>query len=321
MVYVRKFAWLMMIPVGGTFISAVFGVMQTTIAGGNFHTRLIGRIMGAPVAFFDTTPLGRIINRFSNDQRKVDLEIAPAITMLINALAAFLGCVGAIAYATKGTFLLVLVPVGVFYYAVQKVYRKANIDVVRLNNVAKSPVLIGFSQLLQGVTSVRGYGMQQQFISNMEAAVNDESATWIMQMLLRIWLQLRLGIMGATLAFFLFLLQSFDKNFLTAGNAALALSYCFQIPLFCGQVLQCYAQVEGNLNSVERMKHYITTTDVEETPFEIANHVDVPESWPSEGKIEFSEVVMGYRDGPPVLKGVSFGTMAHEKIGVVGRTG
>lgn len=49
---------------------------------------------------------------------------------------------------------------------------------------------------------------------------------------------------------------------------------------------------------------------------------DPPESWPSQGCIEFRNVRLRYREGlPEVLQGVSFKTLPGEKVGVVGRTG
>jgi len=49
--------------------------------------------------------------------------------------------------------------------------------------------------------------------------------------------------------------------------------------------------------------------------------VEVSNEWPSEGNIVGKNIEMRYRDGPLVLKGVSFEVNAHEKIGIAGRTG
>merc|ERR1711903_30010 len=46
-----------------------------------------------------------------------------------------------------------------------------------------------------------------------------------------------------------------------------------------------------------------------------------PADWPQEGVVEFIDAKMSYRDGPLVLKGVSFKVGAHDHIGIAGRTG
>lgn len=38
----------------------------------NLHRRAIERVMRAPMSMFDTTPLGRIMNRFSKDMDTID---------------------------------------------------------------------------------------------------------------------------------------------------------------------------------------------------------------------------------------------------------
>lgn len=321
MVYLHKYAWLMMIPVGCSFIASVLAVIQTLLAGRTFHKRILSRLMAAPVSFFDTTPIGRIMNRFSNDQRNCDIGIAPISYFFMSTLAQALGCIGAIAYASKGTFLVVVVPLGIAYNLIQKRYRKGNIDLQRLTNVTTSPILIDFQQVLSGVSSIRAFKAEQQFVVNMETNVEKQSLCWVLNMYVHDWLSMRLGILGAFITFFIYLLESFDKSVLPTGQAALALVYCQQLPMLMGAILGTFAAVESALNSVERMKHYITTTPQEEDPDKAGSLVTVDASWPSKGEIRIEGAVMGYRDGPDVLKGLTFDSLSNEKIGVVGRTG
>lgn len=147
--YFNKYAWLMMIPVGAASLASALGIIHMVYASRKLHTLLLNRILGAPISFFDTTPEGRIMNRFSNDLRNLDVGIGFFVILTFNSLSLILATIGAIAYTTKGTFLIVLVPVGYFFYLVQNTYRKANIDLQRLGNIAKSPILVDFSQVTE----------------------------------------------------------------------------------------------------------------------------------------------------------------------------
>ena len=94
---------------------------------------------------------------------------------------------------------------------------------------------------------------------------------------------------------------------------------CTQQVLFqaFGWVVRQLAEVENDMNSVERIVYY--ARDLEQEP----PH-DVPESkpfapWPSEGKLEIKDVVLKYRPKLPlVLKGLSMTVKGGEKIGIVG---
>lgn len=69
--------------------------------------------------------------------------------------------------------------------------------------------------------------------------------------------------------------------------------------------------------------HYAEDLQPEETAAQLAasTAVTVPSDWPAQGCIEATEVVLGYREGPDILKGLTFVTNTHEKVGVCGRTG
>lgn len=114
------------------------------------HKFLLDATLGAPVAFFDVTPIGRILNRFSSDMVVVDEELSQTISQLTNSLFSCIGAVGAIAGATKGTFLALCVPLIFLYERIQRYFRKSNTAIARNQSVSLSPIYADFSQALTG---------------------------------------------------------------------------------------------------------------------------------------------------------------------------
>jgi ABC-type multidrug transport system fused ATPase/permease subunit len=109
-------------------------------------------------------------------------------------------------------------------------------------------------------------------------------------------------------------------GFIPAGWLGLALSYSIEVTGYLKFGVRMMATVEADLTSVERIMYY-TYNIPKEAPDAIPEADPDPEQWPSKGEIEFSNASMRYRDGPLVLKDISFTVRPGEKVGVVGRTG
>jgi len=128
------------------------------------HIGLLKATLFAPVSFFDVTPIGRILNRFSSDLQTVDEEISQNVSQGLNSIASVISAVGAIAGATRGTFLILLVPMSVFYHLIQKYFKATNTSIARLESISRSPIYADFSQALSGLTSIRAYSDSARFI-------------------------------------------------------------------------------------------------------------------------------------------------------------
>lgn len=291
-------------------------------ASRKLNNDLTESILRAPVAFFDVTPTGRILNRFAADMDKVDLELTQSLGQGFSTVFNVLGGVGAIVAATKGTFLIPLIPLGWVYFMIQKWFRKTSTELQRVTSVLNSPIFADFSQTLSGTSTIRAYGEEERFFKHCQASFDSMNASYILTQMTNFWLGLRLDIMGGFIGAFVagVSVATSSAAFIPAGWLGLALSYSIEVTTFLKHGVRMIATVEAQMNSVERILFYSENIEPEAPEFVPEN--DPPDgTWPSKGEIEFKNASMRYRDGPLVLKNISLTVKGGEKIGVVGRTG
>lgn len=87
-------------------------------ASRKLHNAMLENVMKAPMSFFDTTPSGRIVNRFSRDVETTDNTLPMVLRMWLNMFFSTLSTFIVISYSTP-LFMTIIVPVLIFYFAVQ----------------------------------------------------------------------------------------------------------------------------------------------------------------------------------------------------------
>lgn len=145
------------------------------------HQNLVRRILAAPIAFFDTTPMGRILNRFSVDIITIDERLGYTIGWCVGMFFSLLGIIGSISYSTNGLFLVIIPPLLFVYYRVQLFFRKTNTELKRLENISRSPIYTEFQEVLQGVSSLRAFGEEKSFTDELERRIDKNSVVMILQ--------------------------------------------------------------------------------------------------------------------------------------------
>jgi ATP-binding cassette subfamily C (CFTR/MRP) protein 1 len=320
--YIGIYAIFGFVGICGLGCRGIFLATHRLRASKRLHDGLTDAVLRAPVAFFDVTPIGRVLNRFAADMDKLDLELTQTISQGVNTTSNVLGAIGAIVVATKGTFIVPLIPLGYVYYLVQKWFRKTSTELQRVTSVANSPIFAEFSQTLSGTSTIRAYGVQAGFFEKCKSSFDNMNASYILVQLSNYWLSLRLDIMGGLVAMFVgaVAVGTLDRGFISAGYLGLALSYSIEMTTYLKFGVQMIARLEADMSSVERILSY-TDNIKPEAPVEIPENDPEPGTWPANGVVEFSHASMRYRDGPLVLKDLSFTVNAGEKIGVCGRTG
>lgn len=319
--YVGIYAVFGMVGVLGLTFRAILIAMHRLRASKLLHNDLTNTVLRAPVAFFDVTPTGRILNRFAADMDKVDLELTQSLSQGIATIFNVLGAIGAMVAATRGIFLAPLIPIGYAYYLIQKWFRKTSTELQRITSIANSPIFADFSQILTGTSTIRAYGEEQRFFRQCNSSFDIMNASFILLELTNCWLSLRLDVLGGAMGAFIggIAVATSESGFISAGWLGLALTYSIEVTTYLKHGVRMIATIEAQMNSVERILFY--TNKIETEPPEFTDKDPSPEKWPSSGAIEFRDVSMRYRDGPLVLKDVSIKIYPGERIGVCGRTG
>jgi len=240
---------------------------------------------------------------------------------VIGLVLNIIGYIGNIAYTTKGTFLVLLVPIGIVYYRIQLFFRRTNTDLKRLENTTRSPIYVEFNQALSGSSSLRAHKALDDNLNRLNGYVDVNTNVWMLQQFAKWWLAIRLDTLGGIISFFIAALAVSTHNIIPDEYLALSLQNAFATTGMLKTLINMLAQVETMMASIERVKYYSETIQMEENYDTLVEDPNFINSWPSEGVIEGSKVSMRYRQGPLVLNDISFTLKGFEKVGVVGRTG
>ncbi|CAB4387319.1 unnamed protein product [Rhizophagus irregularis] len=288
-------------------------------AARTLHRNAIKRVIRAPTRFFDTTPLGRIINRFSKDVDTCDNLLSESYRMFYTTLAVVIGTF--ILISVKFVlFLIPLIPLMILYYVAALYYRSTNRELKRLDSILRSSLYAHFSETLTGLPTIRAYREQNRFISINERFTDIENKAYFLTVVVQRWLGIRLESIANALIFFTSIFTVIERYKVDPAISGLVLSYALQVTGTFNWCVRQYAEVEANMNAVERLVYYSDSLDIEPAPI-IPDHRPPPE-WPVKGEVQIKDLVMAYApELPPVLKGVSLDISSGEKVGIVGRTG
>jgi len=183
----------------GSLASAV-GSWGSYRAAVTIHDRLLGTVLKSTVRFFDVTPLGRIINRFSKDIETIDGSLNSSLMTVIVYVANLFVAVAVVA-AIVPWFLLPAAIISFLYYQYTLLYLRAGRSVRRLEATLRSPIFSGFSEVLDGVVSVRAFGVEERFFKTLCEQVDKTQAASYYYWMMNRWLLIRFDSLGALSVF------------------------------------------------------------------------------------------------------------------------
>ncbi|NXB08516.1 MRP1 protein, partial [Cnemophilus loriae] len=281
------------------------------------HHQLLDNVLHLPLQWFETNPVGQIISRFTKDLFVVDVCFHVYLRTWLNCTLDVIGTILVITSASP-LFIVVVIPLGYFYFTIQRYYIASSRQIQRLAGASQSPVISHFSETLAGGSTIRAFGHQERFIRKNNDVVYESLVCFYNSLISNRWLSVRLEFLGNLMVFFAALFVALSGNTVSSSTVGLSISYALNVIQVLSIWVRRACEIETNAVSIERICEY-ATVDKEE-PWILSKRP--PVGWPDRGILEFVNYKAHYRkDLVLALNGVSFQTQSKEKVGIVGRTG
>ncbi|GAB4862031.1 ATP-binding cassette sub- C member 9 [Ancistrocladus abbreviatus] len=281
--------------------------------------KMLHSVLRAPMAFFDSTPTGRILNRASSDQSVVDLEMAQRLGWAAFSIIQLIGTIAVMSQVAWEVFII-FIPVTAICIWFKQYYIPTARELARLAEIQRAPILHHFAESLSGAATIRAFGQKNRFINTNLDLVDNQSRPWFHNVSAMEWLSFRLNqLSNFVFAFSLVVLVSLPDGIISPSIAGLAVTYGINLNVLQASVIWNLCNAENKMISVERILQYSKLTS--EAPI-VIEHSRPPVNWPTTGTICFNNLQIRYADHLPyVLKNISCILPGRNKIGVVGRTG
>ncbi|KAI9506406.1 P-loop containing nucleoside triphosphate hydrolase protein [Coemansia spiralis] len=312
------YAFIGLVSVFGRAIQNIFIFQAAINASRSLHACLLRSIVRATPQFFDSTPIGRIISRFSRDMHTIDEATIDSLMSWISDIISVFGVYAIISSVTP-VFIIVAIFITILYIGIAYYFTNTSRELKRLESNGMSPLLSLFSELILGVSTIRAFGVKHYYIKE---ALNRSSAhnrPFLMAFSSNRWFGVRVGFTGAAVAFSCAVFIILNLRWMDAGLAGFALSYALTFSEYMLWAVRDYNNIELNMNAVERVKQYLSIK--QEAALASEPECKPPASWPTKGDVQIEDLVAEYVPGVPVLHGISLSVKHGEKVGVVGRTG
>ncbi|KAK8395732.1 hypothetical protein O3P69_005668 [Scylla paramamosain] len=296
------------------------GVTFRVLAGASkLHSHMFTSILQSPMSFFDTTPTGRILNRFSRDLDELDVRVPFFLEFLLQGMLFVVGQVILVCFIYVW-FVIPLIVIAIIFVMVDVFLNAGVREFKRLDNTLKSPITQHIGSSISGLSIIRTFDKEKLFITRMYRFLDRHSAALLVFRLSNRWFTFRMDVMAMLVTLAVTIICVFTKGMVSTALAGLALSTVNGVCVFIPFLMRMKSEFQSRITSVERIIEYAYGLS-SEAPREIPETRPVG-PWPKNGSIDLREVQLRYRpDLPLVLHGITASINAGEKIGIVGRTG
>ncbi|KAL1783970.1 multidrug resistance-associated protein 9 isoform X1 [Sigmodon hispidus] len=291
----------------------------TLMASSSLHNRVFNKIVRSPMSFFDTTPTGRLMNRFSKDMDELDVRLPFHAENFLQQFFMVMFILVIMA-AVFPVVLLVLAGLAIIFLILLRIFHRGVQELKQVENVSRSPWFSHITSSMQGLGVIHAYDKEDDCIRKFKT-LNDENSSHLLYFNCALrWFALRMDVLMNIVTFVVALLVTLSFSSISASSKGLSLSYIIQLSGLLQVCVRTGTETQAKFTSVELLREYISTCVPEHThSFKVET---CPKDWPSRGEITFKDYGMRYRDNTPlVLDGLNLTIQSGQTVGIVGRTG
>lgn len=315
------FALLGLLIILASYVQSIWWAHRSLEAGRELHDSALKAVLKAQTRFFDATPVGRILNRFSRDIDSIEKSLPQALEGAIRCVIALLGT-AVLLLTLVPAIILIVIPVMWWFSRFQKDYRASAREAQRISSIARSPRFAHFKETLAGLSSIRAYHQEVRFLDKHRVSLAAYQRAFHGMVAINRWFSTRVPIATAfiSLSSACGILISARLGIVTVGAVGLALTYATRFWGNLNWAVRCFSDLESRMTAVERVRSYQRIPA--EPDITDAKEGFLEADWPRFGKVQFEGVTARYAPHlPDVLRDVTFNIQAASKVGIIGRTG
>ncbi|KAJ4951349.1 hypothetical protein NE237_028181 [Protea cynaroides] len=299
-------------------LAAVALCMQSSKS---IFSQLLNSLFHAPISFYDSTPLGRILSRVSFDLSIIDLDVPFSFISAFGPIITTCGSLGVLAVVTWQVLFVSIATKSILWIQNQphsnchnlkipKYYLASAKEFMGINDTTKSLVANHLTESIAGAMTIRAFEDEKRFFAKNFDVIDRNASPFLHYFAANEWLIQRLELLCATIlsSSALFMVLLLPRTY-GSGFVGMALSYGLALNLSVIFSIQNQCTLANHIISVERLNQYMHIPS--EAPEAIQENRPPP-TWPGVGKVEILNLQVTY------LYDLS---MRGHKIGIVGRTG
>ena len=312
-----EFAFVMSTIVVGC-IRAVIFAFYTVRCSSALHNAMFLSVLRSPMRFFESVPLGRILNRFSKDTDTMDDLLIRMAFDFVQLFLVMLGSLALLIYATYWFAIAVVLALLVFSLLVRR-FLPASRYLKRLDAMSRSPSMQNAQSTMSGLSTIKAYDITNVRLNDFASSLDLTTKSILAGDSCQRWVGSRIDIIAVGWVLAVALLVLFLRDTIGASVSGLALVQSLMLTGMFQYTLRSAADTESCMTAAERVAEY-GNLPREDDPGTACPSVS---EWPTAGHITVSNLTVSYSSNPneQALRNVCFTVLGGTKLGVVGRTG
>ncbi|GMT32386.1 hypothetical protein PFISCL1PPCAC_23683, partial [Pristionchus fissidentatus] len=301
-------------------LKAMLFVKVSLNAASKLHNNMLNAIVAGTASFFDQTPSGRLLNRFSKDVDEIDVKMPFTVEVFLQNMLTCIGFIIVIAWVLPH-FVLLSIPLFAVFILFVLCFRAGIRMMKRSENISRSPLFAHVTTSLEGIQVIHSHDQSIRFLDGMKRRLDSNSAAmFVFQSAMR-WLAVWLDLLVVGITFIVALLIVLLTGSISPADAGMALAFAIQMSGIFQFAVRTQTELEAKMTSVERVVYYADNI-VNEGSWDTREGTQIAPDWPPRGQIDFLNVNLRYQPTLPLaLSDVSFTVNAGEKVAIIGRTG